>query len=96
MTLSPFYQDLVAGLNSGLTMSIALIVPSACGGVFIGISAGALRVYGSKPIRRLGGGYAAQTAMPRFFAAHLLLSSFLCSITACPIWGSISVLMGRR
>ncbi len=59
MELSPFYQELVAALNDGLLMSIALIVPSACGGVLIGISAGALRVYGNRIVRRLGDGYAA-------------------------------------
>ncbi len=59
MALSPFYNDLVTALNDGLLMSLALIVPSACGGVIIGISAGALRVYGGVVVRRLGDGYAA-------------------------------------
>lgn len=57
--LSPFYQELLTALNRGLLMSLALILPSACGGVLIGIAAGTLRVYGAPMIRRLGDGYAA-------------------------------------
>jgi polar amino acid transport system permease protein len=59
LSLSPFYQDLLAALNNGLLMSLALIVPSALGGVLIGIAAGAIRVFGSRWGRRLGDGYAA-------------------------------------
>ena len=59
MTLSPFYRELLAALNQGLLMSLALIVPSAVGGVLIGITAGAMRVFGSSWVRRLGDGYAA-------------------------------------
>ncbi|ADW17159.1 amino acid ABC transporter membrane protein 2, PAAT family [Desulfobulbus propionicus DSM 2032] len=59
LTLSPFYQELLAALNRGLVMSLALIVPSAVGGVVIGISAGALRVFGARWLRWLGDGYAA-------------------------------------
>ena len=59
LSLSPFYQDLLAALNNGLLMSLALIVPSALGGVLIGIAAGVLRVFGSRWIRRLGDGFAA-------------------------------------
>ncbi len=59
MELTPFYQDLFNGLNKGLWVSFALIVPSACGGVCIGISVGALRVYGSRAVRKLGDIYAA-------------------------------------
>lgn len=59
MELSPFYQELLIALNRGLLMSLALILPSAIGGVLIGIGAGSLRVYGSPVIRRLGDGYAA-------------------------------------
>ena len=40
-------------------MSIALIVPAACGGVVIGIIAGALRAFGNRWIQRLFDGYAA-------------------------------------
>lgn len=57
--LSPFYQDLFTSLNRGLVMSIALIVPSAVGGVLIGIFAGAIRTYGNRVIRTIGDGYAA-------------------------------------
>jgi polar amino acid transport system permease protein len=59
LSLSPFYQDLLAALNNGLLMSLALIVPSALGGMLIGIAAGVLRVFGSRWIRRLGDGFAA-------------------------------------
>jgi polar amino acid transport system permease protein len=57
--LSPFYQELLTALNQGLMMSLALIVPSAVGGVLIGIVAGSLRVFGASWVRRLGDGYAA-------------------------------------
>ena len=57
--LSPFYQDLFTGLNRGLVMSVALIVPSAMGGVLIGILAGAIRTYGNRWVKTIGDGYAA-------------------------------------
>ena len=57
--LSPFYQELLTALNRGLLMSLALILPSAIGGVLIGIAAGTLRVYAAPLVRRLGDGYAA-------------------------------------
>lgn len=56
---SPFYQELLTALNRGLLMSLALILPSAIGGVLIGIAAGTLRVYATPLVRRLGDGYAA-------------------------------------
>ncbi len=59
MELSQFYQDLLPALNKGVIMSIALIIPSALGGICIGIAAGSLRTYGPKFIRKLGDGYAA-------------------------------------
>lgn len=59
MELSPFYQELLTSLNRGLIMSIALIVPSAVGGVIIGITAGSLRTFGPPPVRIIGDGYAA-------------------------------------
>jgi polar amino acid transport system permease protein len=59
LSLSPFYQDLLAALNNGLLMSLALIVPSALGGVLIGIAAGVIRVFGSRWVRRFGDGFAA-------------------------------------
>ena len=58
MAFSPFYQELFAALNRGLLMSLALILPSAIGGVLIGISTGALRAFGSPLVRRIGDGYA--------------------------------------
>ncbi|PHR26842.1 MAG: amino acid ABC transporter permease [Desulfotalea sp.] len=57
--LSPFYQDLLTALNTGVITSIGLIIPSALGGVCIGIAAGALRTFGPKPVRKLGDAYAA-------------------------------------
>lgn len=59
MELSQFYQDLLPALNKGVVMSVALIIPSALGGVCIGIAAGSLRTYGPKFIRKLGDWYAA-------------------------------------
>jgi polar amino acid transport system permease protein len=59
LSLSPFYQDLLTALNNGLLMSLALIVPSALGGVLIGIAAGVIRVFGSRWARRFGDGFAA-------------------------------------
>lgn len=59
MELSPFYQELIEGLNSGLIMSIALIIPSALGGVLIGITTGALRAFGSPFVRKVFDAYAA-------------------------------------
>lgn len=59
MEFSPFYQELFSALNRGLLVSVALIVPSAIGGVLIGILAGTLRVFGFPRLRRLVDGYAA-------------------------------------
>ena len=59
MELSPFYQELLPALNKGVVMSIALIIPSALGGICIGITAGSLRTYGPKVVRKLGDAYAA-------------------------------------
>lgn len=59
VALSPFYQELFTALNRGLMMSLALIIPSAIGGVSIGISAGALRVFGAPWARKFGDAYAA-------------------------------------
>ncbi|NLZ17847.1 MAG: amino acid ABC transporter permease [Desulfobulbaceae bacterium] len=59
LTLSPFYHDLLSALNQGLLMSVALIVPSACGGVLIGIVAGTIRAFGQPWMRKIGDFYAA-------------------------------------
>lgn len=59
MQLSPFYQELFTALNRGLVMSVALIVPSALGGVLIGSLAGSARAYGPRWLRWLGDAYAA-------------------------------------
>ncbi len=59
MELSPFYQELLISLNRGLVMSIALIVPSAIGGVLIGIIAGSLRTFGTSFTRTIADAYAA-------------------------------------
>jgi polar amino acid transport system permease protein len=57
--LSPFYQELFTSLNRGVIMSVALIVPSAVGGVLIGILAGSVRTFGGRIARAVGDGYAA-------------------------------------
>ena len=54
-----FLQELFTALNRGLGMSILLIVPSALGGIVIGITAGSLRAFGSRIMVRIGDGYAA-------------------------------------
>lgn len=54
-----FLRELFTGLNRGLLMSVALIVPSALGGLIIGIVAGALRAFGNSAVQRIGDGYAA-------------------------------------
>ena len=59
MELSPFYQELLTSLNRGLIMSIALIIPSALGGVLIGIIAGSVRTFGGPFSRTIGDAYAA-------------------------------------
>jgi polar amino acid transport system permease protein len=57
--VSPFFQELLEALNRGLIMSMALIVPSAAGGVLVGIIAGCLRAFGDPLIRRVCDAYAA-------------------------------------
>lgn len=59
MEFSPFYQELITSLNRGVLMSIALIVPSAIGGVLIGIGAGCVRAFGSSSISLIANFYAA-------------------------------------
>lgn len=59
MELSPFYQELLTSLNRGLLVSIALIIPSAVGGVLLGILAGAVRTFGNPLVRRTADAYAA-------------------------------------
>ena len=54
-----FFQELFTGLNRGLLMSVMLIVPSALGGLIIGIVAGTLRAFGNSLVIRIGDGYAA-------------------------------------
>jgi polar amino acid transport system permease protein len=57
--VSPFFQELLEALNRGLIMSMALILPSAAGGVLVGIIAGCLRAFGDPLIRRVCDTYAA-------------------------------------
>lgn len=54
-----FFRELVTGLNRGLLMSVMLIIPSALGGLVIGIVAGSLRAFGNSLVIRIGDGYAA-------------------------------------
>jgi len=57
--MSPFFQELFEALNRGLVMSIALIIPSAVGGVLVGILTGCLRAFGDTFIRKACDTYAA-------------------------------------
>lgn len=54
-----FIRELLTGLNRGLLMSIMVIVPSALGGMVIGVTAGSIRAFGSPFVVRVGDGYAA-------------------------------------
>ncbi|MFO7753786.1 MAG: amino acid ABC transporter permease [Desulfobacteraceae bacterium] len=54
-----FLKELFEGLNKGLLVTLMIIFPSAAGGVFIGVTAGALRTFGSRIIRKTGDAYAA-------------------------------------
>lgn len=56
---SPFFQELFTALNRGLIMSIALIVPSAAGGLLAGIIIGCLRAFGDPFLRKACNAYAA-------------------------------------
>ena len=56
---SPFYQELFEALNRGIIMSMALIIPSAAGGVLVGIITGGLRAFGDTFIRKICNTYAA-------------------------------------
>ena len=50
-----FYgQHLIPALNEGLWISIILILPSASGGLALGILAGVIRTFGSPWFRRIG------------------------------------------
>lgn len=53
------HYEVMPALLEGLWISILLIIPSACCGVLIGITAGALRVYGSRPVALLANSYVA-------------------------------------
>ena len=54
-----FYNDLLTSLNSGLWMSLALIIPSALGGVVLGVVTGMLRTYGNPAVKWFLNAYAA-------------------------------------
>ena len=54
-----FIRELLTGLNRGLLMTITLILPSALGGMVIGVTAGSIRAFGSPFVVRVGDGYAA-------------------------------------
>jgi len=54
-----FFQELIPSLNRGLLMTIMLIIPSALGGVAIGVTAGSLRAFGPPGIKRAGDAFAA-------------------------------------
>ncbi len=50
--------ELLPALNQGLWVTLALIFPSALMGVALGCLTGAIRVYGPRPLARLGDFYA--------------------------------------
>ncbi len=54
-----FYsQHLIPALNHGLWVSILLILPSASGGLLLGILVGTIRTFGSPWVKRIGNIYA--------------------------------------
>lgn len=53
MEASFFFQELVPALNRGLMVSLALIIPSACMGLVVGIGVGTARAFGG-PIASRG------------------------------------------
>lgn len=54
-----FYgQHLIPALNDGLWISILLILPSASGGLALGILTGTIRTFGSPWLKRIGNTYA--------------------------------------
>lgn len=53
------YEDVLPSLLKGLLVSIRLIIPSALFGLLLGIIIGALRVYGSSPVKKIADGYVA-------------------------------------
>jgi polar amino acid transport system permease protein len=54
-----FYgQHLIPALNDGLWISILLILPSAAGGLALGILTGTVRTFGSPWLKRIGNFYA--------------------------------------
>ena len=53
MEASFFFQELVPALNRGLVVSLALIIPSACMGLVVGIGVGTARAFGG-PIASKG------------------------------------------
>lgn len=54
-----FYgQQLIPALNHGLWISILLILPSASGGLVLGILTGTIRTFGSPWLKRIGNIYA--------------------------------------
>jgi polar amino acid transport system permease protein len=54
-----YLEHLIPALNQGLWMSILLIIPSASGGLLLGILTGTVRTYGQPWLKRIGNGYAA-------------------------------------
>jgi polar amino acid transport system permease protein len=51
------FQEIIPALNQGLVVSLLLILPSAVLGLFLGISAASLRVYGPSWVRWLAAAY---------------------------------------
>lgn len=54
-----FVEKILPGLNEGLSMSLALIIPSSSIGFVLGVIVGISRVFGPTWLRRLGDGFTA-------------------------------------
>ncbi|MBW2674385.1 MAG: amino acid ABC transporter permease [Deltaproteobacteria bacterium] len=52
-----FQPDVVSALAKGLWVSVQLIIPSALFGIIIGVTVGALRVYGNPLVKTIANGY---------------------------------------
>ena len=89
-------NEVIPSLNTGFLVSIKLIVPSALLGFLIGVTTGALRVYGPKPVKALCNFYVAvfrgtplvvqlyfwYFALPytNFWGVRIVMSAMTCAI----------------
>lgn len=89
-------HKVIPGLNTGLWISVQLIVPSALLGLLIGVLSGTLRVYGPGPVKKLCNFYVAifrgtplvvqlyfwYFALPytSFWGVRIVMSAMTCAI----------------